>query len=196
MSQIELACDDVVFHFNKKHIEDSEIPMWVVKTKGKTYYVNHVTCNLPWTTKETPDNSHTKGSIKIKKCLLIINEDNEAEIKELTIIDAIRIRNQEKGIVRVIVKEGPDYWKFQEQLKNLKIKHGPIKSIGGACSSRFYITDIIDQRQFTMLALSMSNTTFRILMPNEGYYKMYDDPKYQTTSDIDEDDYGWDDEDE
>ena len=41
----------------------------------------------------------------------------------------------------------------------------------------------------------MSNTTFRVLMPNEGYYKVYDDPKYHAVSDIDLDaaDYGEDD---
>lgn len=34
--------------------------------KGETYYVDHVNCNAPWTTKETPDNPSTKGSLKIK----------------------------------------------------------------------------------------------------------------------------------
>jgi hypothetical protein len=38
----------------------------VIKAKGQTYYVNHVDCNAPWSTKETPDSSHTKGSIKVK----------------------------------------------------------------------------------------------------------------------------------
>ena len=54
----------VVFHFNKASIADPNIPMWVVKAKGQTYYVNHVTANAPWSTKETPDNPHTKGAIK------------------------------------------------------------------------------------------------------------------------------------
>jgi hypothetical protein len=40
--------------------------MWVLKVKGESYYVNHVECDAPWSTKETPDNPHTKGSIKIK----------------------------------------------------------------------------------------------------------------------------------
>lgn len=190
MSQIELACDDVVFHFNKKHLEDNTIPMWVVKTKGNTYYVNHVSCSLPWSTKETPDNSHTKGSIKIKKCLLTISDDNEASIQELTPIDAARIRNQEQGITRIIVKEGSDYYKFVESLKIHKIKHSPMKSIGGACSSRFYITDIIHRSQFTMLALTMSNcSSFRVLMPNESYYKFYDDPKNKDKTFVYEEEY-------
>ena len=195
MSQIEFACKDVVFHFNKKHLEDQTIPMWVLKFHGETYYVNHVECNVPWSTKETPDNSHTKGSIKVKDVLLRIDEENCATISNLTLIDKIRLRNQKLGITRIIVKEGQDFWKFKEVIKNQKIKHGPIKGIGGACSSTFYITDIMDQKQFTMLALTMSGTTFRTLMPNEGYYKLYDDPKYKSSDFIDEDEiyYGEDD---
>jgi hypothetical protein len=42
--------------------------MWVLKLKGQTFYVDHVDCNIGFSTKETPDNSHTKGSIKLKKC--------------------------------------------------------------------------------------------------------------------------------
>lgn len=41
--------------------------MWVLKIKGKTYYVEHVDFKgVDFSTKETPDNSHTKGSIKCK----------------------------------------------------------------------------------------------------------------------------------
>ena len=50
--------------------------MWVLKTKGQTYYVKHVVCTKPWSTKETPENPHTKGAIKIKNAdLEIINEE-------------------------------------------------------------------------------------------------------------------------
>ena len=59
-------CKEVVFHFNKHHLIDPKTPMWVLKMKGETYYVDHVNCNAPWTTKETPDNPSTKGSLKIK----------------------------------------------------------------------------------------------------------------------------------
>lgn len=31
-----------VFHFNKASNTDDSIPMWTVKHKGKTYYVNHL----------------------------------------------------------------------------------------------------------------------------------------------------------
>lgn len=52
---IEVACRECVFHFNKKHLEDETVPMWVIKTRGKTYYCNHVSANIPWTTKEYPE---------------------------------------------------------------------------------------------------------------------------------------------
>jgi hypothetical protein len=167
--------------------------MWVLKTHGETFYVDHVDCTVPWTTKETPDNSHTKGSIKVKEVLLVINDDNCATLSTLTLVDKVRLRNKRLGITRVIVKEGQDFWKFKERLQQQNVKHGPIKSIGGACSSTFYITDIMDQAQFTMLALSMANTTFRVLMPNEGYYRWYDDPKNADKDHIWEEDMYYDD---
>lgn len=171
--------------------------MWKLAFHGETLYVNHVDCSIPWSTKETPDNSHTKGSIKVKDALLQIDDQNCATLSKLTVIDQTRLRNQKLGITRIIVKEGPDHWKFKDALKNHKIKHGPIKGITGACSSTFYVTDIFDKAQFSMLALAMSNCpSFRILMPNEGYYKWYDDPKYKNQSFIDGDAASWEDDDE
>ena len=70
--------DEIIFHFNKKHLIDSRIPMWVIKTKGQTYYVHHgnVEKGVGFSTKETPDNEHTKGSIKLKgKLELTTNGD-------------------------------------------------------------------------------------------------------------------------
>lgn len=77
-----MKCNEVVFHFNKKHLEDSSIPMWVLKAKGQTYYVNHVDCNKSWSTKETLDNPSTKGAIKLKKCILKIDSDHNAIIED------------------------------------------------------------------------------------------------------------------
>jgi hypothetical protein len=69
---------EIVFHFNKKHLEDPNIPMWVVKCKGETHYVHHVNVDkgVGFSTKETPDNTSTKGSIKFKGILKIINDGN------------------------------------------------------------------------------------------------------------------------
>ena len=61
-----LKKDTIIFHFNKHHLVDSTTPMWIVKHKGKTHYVEHLESNVGFSTKETPDNSHTKGSLKFK----------------------------------------------------------------------------------------------------------------------------------
>ncbi len=73
----------MLFHFNKKHLEDPNIPMWVLKAKGETYYVSHVDCRVGWSTKESPDNPHTKGAIKIKNCRLTIDTDNVALLEPI-----------------------------------------------------------------------------------------------------------------
>lgn len=161
-----------MFHFNKKHIEDPAIPIWVLKARGKTYYVEHVDCSVPWSTKETPQNSHTKGSIKINNCLVTIDAENSAKITQLTPHDKIRLRNQERGITRVILSR----WitDFKEKLKSLNIRHGPIKRIGGACSTTFYVCDIFDKEAVMLLQLALKNSDMRVLMPNEGYYRAYD----------------------
>lgn len=57
--------------------------MWVIKAHGTSYYVNHVDCQVGWSTKETPDNPHTKGAIKIKDCNLVIDETNTAIITSI-----------------------------------------------------------------------------------------------------------------
>ena len=80
---MQIACKDVVFHFNKAHLTDDTIPMWVLKTHGETFYVKHVDCHVPWSTKETVLNLHTKGSIKVKNCFLMIDDEQCANITEL-----------------------------------------------------------------------------------------------------------------
>jgi hypothetical protein len=69
---------DIILHFNKMHLQDANIPMWVIKAKGQTYYVNHVDMDsgIGFSTKETPDNPSTKGSLKFKGKLDITDENN------------------------------------------------------------------------------------------------------------------------
>jgi hypothetical protein len=55
--------------------------MWILKFGGATHYVNHVDAKCGWSTKETPDNEHTKGSIKFKNVIVTIDERNEAVIE-------------------------------------------------------------------------------------------------------------------
>lgn len=65
----------IVFHFNKAFLADPSIPMWVVKHKGKTYYVNHFDSFVGFSTKETPDNEHTKGSLQLRGTLKIEEQE-------------------------------------------------------------------------------------------------------------------------
>lgn len=168
MSQTELACKDIVFHFNKAHLADPKIPTWVIKAKGTTYYVDHVDCKCPWSTKETPENSHTKGSIKIKDCLLVITDDNTATITPITDDDLRRLRNEKRGITRIIFKYASE---IHNALKNNEFKHSPFKNVTGECGTSYVVCDLLDKVEVTFAALKYQ---FRILASNEGYYKAYD----------------------
>ena len=144
--------------------------MWVVKTHGETFYVDHVTASIPWSTKETPDNFHTKGSIKFKECLLTINQANEAEIAALTLFDKIRLRNQKLGITRIIFNYGGE---FHKALKDNEYKHSPFKNVSGGCGTSFVVCDLLRKEEATFAALKYPNS-FRIMKPNESYYQAYD----------------------
>ena len=67
-----------MFHYNKKHNEDINIPPWVVKCKGQTYYVHHIDVDkgVGFSTKETPDSEHTKAALKFKGKLRIYEQDS------------------------------------------------------------------------------------------------------------------------
>jgi len=162
-----------VFHFNKGHLTDPTIPMWVVKTQGKSFYVEHVDCSRPWSTKETPDNPSTKGSIKVKDCLLVIDEENCANITKLMEHDKIRLRNEAKGITRIVYTRNGKK-DVENAIKQSKIKHGTFKTIGGRCGTTFYVTDIMNKSELSFLTLSAGDK-FRVLMPNEKQYQDYDD---------------------
>lgn len=61
--------DRVVFHFNKASIADPSVPPWVLKSRGQTHYVWHFESLVGFSTKETPDNPHTKGSLQFRGTL-------------------------------------------------------------------------------------------------------------------------------
>ena len=172
-----------MFHFNKKHLEDSTIPMWVLKTHGETFYVDHVDAKIPWSTKETEDNPHTKGSIKFKDVLLTIAEDNSATLSELTIFDKIRLRNQKLGITRIIFSYGG---RMHNALKENEFKHSTFKNVTGGCGTSYVICDLLKKEEVTFAALKYD---FRILAANEAYYKAYD----QKGTFIDEDELDYED---
>jgi hypothetical protein len=73
----------LIFHYNKKHNEDQSVPPWVIKTKGRTYYIWHFDSAKPFSTKETPDNQSTKGSFQFRGDLTFYEEDEKlyAELK-------------------------------------------------------------------------------------------------------------------
>lgn len=158
-----------MFHFNKKHLEDPTVPMWVIKTHGVTFYVNHVSADISWTTKETPDNTHTKGAIKFKRCKLSIDEDNNATISELKFTDAF-LKHPKIVHARIIA---PAYGDFHIALVDGEYQHSPIKHIRGACSSGFIVCDLLDKNEILIAALKYANK-FRIMVPNEHYYKEYE----------------------
>ena len=155
--------------------------MWVIKFHGETFYVNHVEADMPWSTKETPDNPSTKGSIKFKEVLLQIDEHNCARLSKLTVIDRIRLRNQKLGITRIMFGWGG---KMHTALTANEFKHTPFKNVEGACGSSYVICDLLKKEEATFAALKYQ---FRILMPNETYYQLYDS-KAKYMDEIDEDD--------
>ena len=69
----------IVFHYNRKHNEDQSIPPWVVKTRGMTYQVHHFTSEVGFSTKETPDNPSTKGSLQMRGHLTLTHENGKVE---------------------------------------------------------------------------------------------------------------------
>jgi hypothetical protein len=170
MSTINYQCQDICFHFNKKHLEDPTVPMWAIKSHGVTFYVNHVSAEIPWSTKETPDNTHTKGSLKFKKCKLTIDDDNCATISKLSFLD-LRLSHPKIVHARIICKFNNEFHKalIKKEFKCSKIKH-----VTGTCSTDFIVCDLLDKDE-VLIALLKYATQFRILAPNEAYYKLYDE---------------------
>ena len=133
-------------------------------------YVNHVTADIPWSTKETPGNEKTKGSIKFKKCKLSINtEDNTATISRLGIADAW-LKPPTRRAARILFGYGGA---VHTALSAGEYEHSRLKDVEGSCGSSYVICDILDVHEFTVFALRFAGR-FRILAPNEAYYQDYD----------------------
>ncbi len=79
MEEIKIIAEKerIVFHFNKKHLEDPEIPMWVVKCKGETFYIHHLESTIGFSTKESISNPVTKGSLMFRGKLSIVEQDGQ-----------------------------------------------------------------------------------------------------------------------
>lgn len=74
-------CPAIDFHFNKISIEFGFMPPWVVKAKGKTFYVSNVDFDSIGTTRETPEHASTKGSIRFRRATLAIDAQGMAIIR-------------------------------------------------------------------------------------------------------------------
>lgn len=84
MIKFEVEYDrNIIFHFNKKHLEDPTVAMWVIKSKGETFYVHHLESKIGFSTKETPESNHTKGSLKLRGKLVIIENEDKTLIAEI-----------------------------------------------------------------------------------------------------------------
>ena len=162
-----------MFHFNKKHLEDPTVPMWVVKAHGVTFYVNHVTAEIPWSTKETPNNPSTKGSLKFKRCKLSIDDDNCATLSKLGLLDRV-LPTPKRVYTRILTSYGGT---FHTALGDGEFKHSKIKDVFGGCGTHFIICDLLDDSEASFAVLKYGQN-FRILNPNEGYYKDYDKYEY------------------
>lgn len=124
---------------------------------------------MPWSTKETPDNDKTKGSIKFKQCKLTIDADNNATISKLGIADAW-LKHPTRQAARIIMTA---HGKLHLALQEGEFQHSKIKEVAGSCGSRFAICNILDEHELTILGMKYTGY-FRIMAPNEIYYKEYD----------------------
>ena len=168
----EIFCDEIVFHYNKKNLEDPAVPTWTLKTRGQSIYVTHVTCECPWSTKETPGNNSTKGSIKVKNALLIINDFNEATLRPATPADKLRLKPTSS--VRVLWLEA-NHKLMSEFLLNNEIGTTEIQNVRGSCGTSYWITDVLDNSDVVQMELALWGK-FRRVQLNEPLYRSLEDP--------------------
>lgn len=178
-------CHTLVFHFNKKHLEDATVPMWTLKHSGHTLYVKDVTANVAWSTKQTPNNRHTKGSIKFRNVCLQIDDDNHATITTATAQQLQEYKAQrKKEVCRILVTLGwlPVFEKF---VRNQEIRLNRTVNIPGSCGRGYTLVELPNRATATQLALGVPET-FRMLMENEVYYKAFDDQELMRKLRMDE----------
>lgn len=78
---LSMEGDRVDLFFNKASIEYPVLPKWVLKNKGKSYYVDHIDADLPWNTREL-DSGPTLGMIRFRKCQIDISADRVATLRQ------------------------------------------------------------------------------------------------------------------
>jgi hypothetical protein len=165
---IEIAAKEVVFHFNKKSLEDNTIPPWVLKCNGKSWYVNHVSCDLPWSTKETPTSSHTQGSIKVKRALVQIDDANHATLVKLTKEAEHRVKQKAQNAIII-------GWRYPEKWHHIidHVSHSDIQLLdSGGCTSDWWACEIYSEEDWVVINLQLYGHVRRF-MPNEWQFKDY-----------------------
>lgn len=191
-SVLELSCKSIIFSFNKQSLTDATLPAWILKANGNTYYVNHVNADMQWSTHETINNPHTKGSIKFKNCYCSIGDDNTAYLRPLTDIDRARIKAKDNGYTRILFGSNSSVH-VQSFMAEREIKYSPFVVIRGTCGNGFVICDIIKEDEAVLALLGLAGI-IRVLQPNEKYWRAYDDKALAES--IDADGYDEDDEDD
>lgn len=75
------TCGRVEFHYNRGHNDYPQLPMWTIRVKGKSYYVNEVEANCSWSTRER-ENGSTKGVLRFSKCNVEFTAEGTAIIRQ------------------------------------------------------------------------------------------------------------------
>jgi hypothetical protein len=78
---LEMDADRLDLYYNRAHNEFDVIPRWVIKTKGKSFYVDHIDATVPWSTREL-ESGPTRGMIRFRKCKLMISADRVATLRD------------------------------------------------------------------------------------------------------------------
>lgn len=78
---LEMEASRIDLFYNRAHNEFDILPRWVIKTKGKSFYVDHIDANVPWSTRELEDGP-TRGMIRFRKCMLSISKDRVATLRD------------------------------------------------------------------------------------------------------------------
>ncbi len=165
---IEIIAKEAVFHFNKKSLTDNTIPPWVVKCKGESWYVAHVTCEVPWSTKETPTNHHTQGAIKMRNVYVQITDENEAIIQSITpeLKQHVKLKQERK------IKIGwQNTWHAQVTPYLTHVHYENLRSVEtGGCSADWWVCEIYSEDDWAQINLTLYPRVRRF-MPNEWQYQ-------------------------
>jgi hypothetical protein len=76
---LEMVADRIDFYFNKGSIEFQMLPPWIVKAKGRIFYVQDFISEIGFSTKNKPDGP-TRGLLRFRKGKLLIDDQGVARL--------------------------------------------------------------------------------------------------------------------